>query len=338
MSDSRPDTYEHIGEVRGLVLGAAADLMRRAHIHDASKLVEPEVSVFDEVSPRLRKLTYGSDEYKASLAEMGEALAHHYAENRHHPEHGEQDCEWRPVAEYEGFYEVSSYGDVRSLDRKVEGRGGGHKAGQYRRFEITPKGYRRVALSRDGAQHTFMVHRLVAQAFIPNPGDKPEVNHRNGDKADNRAENLEWATSSENQQHAYETGLREPAIKYVVRCVELDLTTFGCVQMEGAVRARGYPKVGAAGIWNAMDRGGKHFDLTFEGTALADWRRSRVRAMTLLDLVEMLCDWLAATRRHDDGDIHRSIDMNQERFGYSDELKAILHSTVSGLLLREMLP
>lgn len=85
--DSRPDTHEHIGEVRGLLLGAVQDLLRRAHEHDRSKLVDPEREVFDRVTPRLGAMTYGSDEYRASLAEMGPALQHHYAANDHHPEH-----------------------------------------------------------------------------------------------------------------------------------------------------------------------------------------------------------------------------------------------------------
>ena len=84
--DSRPDTHEHIGKVRGYLLGCAVNLIGRAHRHDASKLVEPELSVFNEYTPKLRDSTYGSDEYKQFLAGMGDGLAHHYANNRHHPE------------------------------------------------------------------------------------------------------------------------------------------------------------------------------------------------------------------------------------------------------------
>lgn len=87
--DSRPDTYEHIAIVRGYLLDTAKDLMERAHTHDLSKLQEPERALFDKYTPLLRGTTYGSDQYKAYLKEMGEALAHHYAANRHHPEHFE---------------------------------------------------------------------------------------------------------------------------------------------------------------------------------------------------------------------------------------------------------
>lgn len=85
--DSRPDTYAHIAEVRGRLLNVAVMLIRRAHEHDASKLVSPEVEVFDEFTPKLKGSTYGSDEYREFLAGMGEGLRHHYAHNRHHPEH-----------------------------------------------------------------------------------------------------------------------------------------------------------------------------------------------------------------------------------------------------------
>lgn len=85
--DSRPDTYEHIEQVRGLLLGVAAELTERAHRHDRSKLESPEVETFNEYTPKLRNSTYGSEEYKGFLEGMGEGLAHHYAVNDHHPEH-----------------------------------------------------------------------------------------------------------------------------------------------------------------------------------------------------------------------------------------------------------
>jgi hypothetical protein len=85
--DSRPDTHEHIAQVRERLLAVAQDLIGRAHRHDRSKLEEPELSVFDEYTPKLRDSTYGSDEYKAFLDGMGEGLKHHYAYNDHHPEH-----------------------------------------------------------------------------------------------------------------------------------------------------------------------------------------------------------------------------------------------------------
>lgn len=66
---------------------AASELIRRANVHDNSKLEEPEKSEFDRLTPLLKSLTYGSDDYKASLAELKTALDHHYTNNTHHPEH-----------------------------------------------------------------------------------------------------------------------------------------------------------------------------------------------------------------------------------------------------------
>lgn len=85
--DSRPDTYEHIEAVRGLMLNCAVRLMRRAHEHDASKLVEPELSMFNEFRQKLDEAEHDSPEYRQHLVEMGDALQHHYRANRHHPEY-----------------------------------------------------------------------------------------------------------------------------------------------------------------------------------------------------------------------------------------------------------
>lgn len=75
--------------------------------------------------------------------------------------------------------------------------------------QVSNNGYLRVELWDAGAGRKYSVHRLVALAFIPNPERKPQVNHIDGDKANNAVENLEWATQSENQIHAYRTGLQQ---------------------------------------------------------------------------------------------------------------------------------
>jgi hypothetical protein len=156
--DSRLDTYKHIQTVQGFVGRVIDSLLRRQRDHDQSKLVSPEVEIFDEYTPKLAASTYGSDEYKSFLKGMWPGLEHHYGNNRHHPE-------------YFAF---------------------------------------------DGATY--------------------------------------------------------------------------------------YP------------------DAVSNGHA--------VRQMNLIDLLEMLCDWKAATMRHNDGDIRRSIEINQKRFGYTDELKQILLNTL----------
>jgi len=87
MSDSRYDTVKHIQKVRQLGMLLEYEFQDRLLNHDKSKLEEPEKSIFDEYSEKLGKTEYGSDEYKKNLAEMEVALYHHYANNRHHPEH-----------------------------------------------------------------------------------------------------------------------------------------------------------------------------------------------------------------------------------------------------------
>lgn len=142
---SEKDTLEHREKVIGIAKLIMGQLIESVMKHDESKIQEPELSIFDEYTPKLKNTTYGSDEYKAYLKEMAKALEHHYQANRHHPEH-------------------------------------------------------------------------------------------------------------------FENG---------------------------------------------------------------------IRGMNLVDLVEMFCDWWAASMRHNDGDIRRSIEINQDRFGYSDDLKAVLMNTVS---------
>jgi hypothetical protein len=145
IEDCKRDTMDHIGQVREFMNICIRDLEDRAIKHDQSKLESPEIDIFTEYTPKLKNSTYGSDEYKAFLAGMGEALKHHYEHNSHHPEH-------------------------------------------------------------------------------------------------------------------YENG---------------------------------------------------------------------IRGMNLLDIIEMFCDWKAATMRHNDGDIRKSIEMNKERFGYSDDLMSIFMNTVT---------
>lgn len=85
--DSSKETLLHIKRVNELLLGVAKELMDRAIRHDSSKLKEPEKSLFDKMTPKLKNLTYGSEEYNKSLDELKPALDHHYANNSHHPEY-----------------------------------------------------------------------------------------------------------------------------------------------------------------------------------------------------------------------------------------------------------
>lgn len=183
--DSRPATLAHIGQVRGFMEKVIRDLVQRAEVHDRSKLLPPEKAYFDEFTPLLSGMTFGSDGYRATLAKMRPALDHHNAVNDHHPE----------------FHRPPPDPDLE-----------------------------RLKAARD------------AMIVVP---DHP--------------------------------GLDEAAAAF-----DSDLRS----------------------------------------------RESPMRGMDLVSLTEMLCDWKAASLRHADGDIRRSIEVCQRRFGFSDELKHILLNTL----------
>lgn len=113
---------------------------------------------------------------------------------------------WKPI---KGFpnYEVSDLGSVRSLNWRGKGNS--------QRLFLKPhnKGYLQVELANERGRKTFLVHRLVADAFIPNPDHYPLVNHLDADRTNNRVENLEWCTQSQNMRYAYSL----PSNKRLVR-------------------------------------------------------------------------------------------------------------------------
>lgn len=99
---------------------------------------------------------------------------------------------WKDIKGYENLYQISSMGRVKSLSNSLT------KKEKIRKLRTTSKGYELVKLNKNGSVKTYQVHRLVAEAFIPNSENKPHVDHINTNRSDNRVENLRWSTPKEN--------------------------------------------------------------------------------------------------------------------------------------------
>lgn len=151
---------------------------------------------------------------------------------------------WKAVPGWEGLYEVSSLGRVRSLPRYARRRAGRNNNATYL-YEgkellpaITAKGYLSVRLYYDGRQKDYPIHRLVASAFIPNPNNYPQVNHKNEVKTDNSVDNLEWCTNAYNR--VYGKGKYRFAVP--VKCIAPDGKEIIFLSQADAQKATGVPQ------------------------------------------------------------------------------------------------
>lgn len=120
---------------------------------------------------------------------------------------------WKPIDGFEGLYEVSNMGNIKRLQKTITDK---YRNRNVKEKIMTPrksKDYLTICLHRDDDSKECRIHRLVAQAFIPNPENKPQVNHKDGNKQNNCVDNLEWNTQSENMKHAYKLGLKKSSTK-----------------------------------------------------------------------------------------------------------------------------
>ena len=137
--------------------------------------------------------------------------------------------QWKPIKGFEGFYEVSSLGNVRSLDRPWKDGWGNPciRKGKVLAPQPNSRGYKRIELKANGKKERHFVHRLVAIAFVENPNNLPVVNHKDFNIVNNCADNLEWTTQNGNYQYSFVRGRYERTAKWKAKQKETMLKKVG---------------------------------------------------------------------------------------------------------------
>ena len=145
---------------------------------------------------------------------------------------------WKPISGYEGCYEASNKGHIRSVDRLVKCKNGMRTSPT---IVLKPSlgqwGYEQVTLRKEGKKKTVRINRIIAQTFIPNPDNLPQVNHIDGNKLNNCVENLEWCTPSQNMKHCFNNKMSDWNTKIrIVETGEIYNSIAECVRSIGGHR------------------------------------------------------------------------------------------------------
>jgi hypothetical protein len=117
---------------------------------------------------------------------------------------------WKDVVGYEGYYKVSNYGNIKSVTRTIKQKNGRLRTWEEKKMKwfLDDSGYPRIALAKHSRYKKHKVHRLVAEAFIPNPNNYPQVNHIDSNRENFNVDNLEWCTAKQNVDHCKKSGRR----------------------------------------------------------------------------------------------------------------------------------
>jgi len=160
---------------------------------------------------------------------------------------------WKPVLMFSDFYEISNQGKLKSLDRFKKSKAGSNSfvKGRICVATLLSNGYCRYYLRDNGRVRQALVHILVAEHFIDNPENKPQVNHKNGIKTDNRVENLEWVTEKENTRHSLKNGFSKQKLRTVIGT---SIKDGGIIEFESLQDAADYVNGNRANIHKCLNR------------------------------------------------------------------------------------
>ena len=136
---------------------------------------------------------------------------------------------WKDIQGYEGLYQISNLGRIKSLERMIITSNNITKKISEKILKpcLRKNGYYSIVLQKNNKSKYYTIHRLVAKEFIPNPNNLPQVNHKDGNKLNNNINNLEWCTNSDNTQHGYDNKL----YKYKSRCHAINVLCGCCLDM-----------------------------------------------------------------------------------------------------------